>query len=106
MTPLAPGTDAQRELAGACERFFSGSSVNYRGQTTLTDGVRDALGLKARDRERYVVTEESVLMMPVWPTSRRRAAKNKQSDKIGDGGIVLSYDLGEKTRGRLLILSG
>ena len=38
MTPLAPGTDAQRELAGACERFFSGSSVNYRGQTTLTDG--------------------------------------------------------------------
>ena len=40
MTPLAPGTDAQRELAGARERFFSGSSVNYRGQTTLPDGIQ------------------------------------------------------------------
>ena len=46
------------------------SSVNYRGQTTLPDAVRDALGLKAGDRVRYVVLDEGVLMMPVRPTSR------------------------------------
>ena len=46
------------------------SSVNYRGQTTLPDAVRDALGLKAGDRVRYVILDEGVLMMPVRPTSR------------------------------------
>ena len=46
------------------------SSVNYRGQTTLPDAVRDALGLKAGDKVRYVVLDEGVLMMPVRPTSR------------------------------------
>ena len=46
------------------------SSVNYRGQTTLPDAVRDALGLKAEDKVRYVILDEGVLMMPVRPTSR------------------------------------
>ena len=46
------------------------SSVNYRGQTTLPDAVRNALGLKAGDKVRYVVLDEGVLMMPVRPTSR------------------------------------
>ena len=46
------------------------SSVNYRGQTTLPDTVRDALGLQAGDRVRYVILDEGVLMMSVRPTSR------------------------------------
>ena len=45
------------------------SSVNYRGQTTLPDAVRDTLGLQAGDRVRYVILDEGVLMMPVRPTS-------------------------------------
>ncbi len=46
------------------------SSVNYRGQNTLPDAVRDALGLQAGDRVRYVIFDEGVLMMPVRPTGR------------------------------------
>ena len=46
------------------------SSVNYHGQTTLPDAVRDALSLQAGDRVRYVMLGEGVLMMSVRPTSR------------------------------------
>ena len=46
------------------------ASVNYRGQTTLPEAVRDALSLKAGDKVRYVLVDEGVLMMPVRPTSR------------------------------------
>ena len=46
------------------------SSVNYRGQTTLPEAVRDALGLKAGDKVRFVLVDEGILMMPVRPTSR------------------------------------
>ena len=35
-----------------------------------SDAVRDALGLQAGDRVRYVILDEGVLMMPVRPTSR------------------------------------
>ena len=70
MMPFAPGVDAQRGPAGLRESFMLESSVNYRGQTTLPDVVRDVLGLQAGDKVRYVVTDEGVLMMPVRPTSR------------------------------------
>ena len=33
------------------------SSVNNRGQTTLPNAVRDALGLQARDKVRYVILD-------------------------------------------------
>lgn len=46
------------------------SSVNFRGQTTLPETVRDALGLKAGDKVRYVILDEGVLIIPVRPTSR------------------------------------
>lgn len=46
------------------------SSVNFRGQTTLPEAVRDALGLEAGDKVRYVILDESALIMPVRPTSR------------------------------------
>ena len=41
MIPFAPGVDAQRGPAGLRESFMLESSVNYRGQTTLPDVVRD-----------------------------------------------------------------
>ena len=40
--PLALGTDAQREPAGAWARFMLESSVDYRGHTTLPDGIPTA----------------------------------------------------------------
>ena len=46
------------------------SSVNFRGQTTLPEAVRDALGLEAGDKVRYVILDEGVLIIPVRPTSR------------------------------------
>ena len=46
------------------------SSVNFRGQTTLPEAVRDALGLEAGDKVRYVILDEGALIIPVRPTSR------------------------------------
>ena len=44
MTPLAPGTDAQREPVGAWESFMLELSVNYREQAGLTDAISDEPG--------------------------------------------------------------
>ena len=46
------------------------SSVNFRGQTTLPEAVRDALGLEVGDKVRYVILDEGVLIIPLRPTSR------------------------------------
>ena len=46
------------------------SSVNFRGQTTLPEAVRDALGLEGGDKVRYVILDEGVMIRPVRPTSR------------------------------------
>ena len=46
------------------------SSVNCRGQTTLPEAVRDALGLEAGDKVRYVILDEGVMIRQVRPTSR------------------------------------
>ena len=51
MMPFAPGVDAQRGPAGLRESFMLESSVNYRGQTTLPDVVRDVLGLRKSRRQ-------------------------------------------------------
>ena len=59
------------------------SSVNYRGQTTLPEAVRDALGLKAGDKVRYVLVDEGVLMMPVRPTSRLFGSLNYDGPPMG-----------------------
>ena len=62
------------------------STMNYRGQVTLPGGVRDALGLKAGDRVRYVVLDEGVLMMPVQPASSsiRRLRRECAPVSLGD----------------------
>ncbi len=59
------------------------SSVNYRGQTTLPEAVRAALGLKAGDKVRYVLVDEGVLMMPVRPTSRLFGSLNYDGPPMG-----------------------
>ena len=59
------------------------SSVNYRGQTTLPEAVRDALGLKAGDKLRYVLVDEGVLMMPVRPTNRLFGSLNYDGPPMG-----------------------
>ncbi len=59
------------------------SSVNYHGQTTLPEAVRDALGLNAGDKVRYVLVDEGVLMMPVRPTSRLFGSLNYDGPPMG-----------------------
>jgi len=65
------------------ESFMFDSSVNYHGQTTLPEAVRDALGLNAGDKVRYVLVDEGVLMMPVRPTSRLFGSLNYDGPPMG-----------------------
>ena len=46
------------------------SSITIKGQTTLPKAVRDALGLEAGDKVRYVILGEGVMIRPVRSTSR------------------------------------
>ena len=59
------------------------SSVNYRGQTTLPEAVRDALGLNAGDKLRYVLVDDGVLMIPVRPTNRLFGSLNYDGPPMG-----------------------
>ena len=46
------------------------SSISKKGQTTLPKPVREALGVRAGDRVRYVVFEGEVRILPVRPINR------------------------------------
>ena len=46
------------------------SSISKKGQTTLPKPVREALGVQAGDRVRYVVFEGEVRILPVRPINR------------------------------------
>ena len=46
------------------------STITSRGQTTLPKAVREALGVAAGDRVRYVIVEGGVRILPVRPLSR------------------------------------
>lgn len=46
------------------------SSITKKGQTTLPKPVREALGLRAGDRVRYVISEGRVKILPVRPIGR------------------------------------
>ena len=46
------------------------SSITTKVQTILPKPVRDSLEVKPRDKVRYVILDEGVLIMPVRPTSR------------------------------------
>ena len=46
------------------------SAVTKKGQTTLPKAVRDALGVQAGDRVRYVVLDGEARMLPVRPIDR------------------------------------
>lgn len=46
------------------------STITDRGRTKLPKPVREALGLKAGDRIRYIVYEGAVRILPVRPINR------------------------------------
>ena len=47
------------------------SAINSKGRTTLPKSVRQALGVKAGDRVRYVTLDNEVRILPVRPIGRR-----------------------------------
>ena len=46
------------------------SAITSKGQTTLPKVVREALGVHAGDRVRYVIFEDEVRILPVCPVNR------------------------------------
>ena len=46
------------------------SIISANGRTTLPEPVREALGLKAGDRIRYLVDGRAVRILPVRPINR------------------------------------
>ncbi len=46
------------------------SSITSKGQTTIPKFVREALGVQAGDRVRYVITDGDVRLLPLRPISR------------------------------------
>ena len=46
------------------------STITKKGQTTLPKAVRNALGLQAGDRVRYILSGGQVRLLPVRPISR------------------------------------
>ena len=46
------------------------SAITSKGQTTLPKVVRDALGVQAGDRVRYVIFGDKVRILPVCPVNR------------------------------------
>lgn len=52
------------------------STITSRGQTTLPKSVREALGVGAGDRIRYVIENGQVRVLPVRPLNRLFGALN------------------------------
>lgn len=46
------------------------SSITKKGQTTLPKAVRNALGLQAGDRVRYILSDNQVRLLPMRPSGR------------------------------------
>ena len=46
------------------------SAITSKGRTTLPKSVRQALGVKTGDRVRYVILDNEVRILPVWPIGR------------------------------------
>ena len=46
------------------------SAITAKGQTTLPKPVREALGVGAGDRVRYVILDNEVQVLPVRPVGR------------------------------------
>ena len=46
------------------------SAITSKGQTTLPKVVREALGVQAGDRVRYVIFDDEVRILPVCPVNR------------------------------------
>ena len=46
------------------------SSITSKGQTTIPKYVREALGVEAGDKVRYVITDGDVRLLPLRPINR------------------------------------
>lgn len=46
------------------------SAITSKGQTTLPKPVREALGVEAGDRVRYVILDNEVRVLPMRPIGR------------------------------------
>ncbi len=58
------------------------SAVNRKGQITLPKAVREALGVRAGDRVRYVLTDGQARIVPVRPIHRLFGALQRQGSPV------------------------
>ena len=59
------------------------STITRKGQTTLPKQVRDALGVRAGDRVRYVIAGAEVRILPVRPVSRLFGVLSDDAPPVG-----------------------
>ena len=58
------------------------SAITSKGQTTLPKSVREALGVRAGDRVRYVILDNEVRILPVRPIGRLFGALKHDSPPV------------------------
>lgn len=58
------------------------SSITSKGRTTLPKPVREALGVGAGDRVRYVILDNEVRVLPMRPIGRLFGALKHDSPRV------------------------
>ena len=58
------------------------SAITSKGQTTLPKQVREALGVGAGDRVRYVILDNEVRVLPVRPIGRLFGALKHDGPRV------------------------
>ena len=58
------------------------STITSKGQTTLPKQVREALGVGAGDRVRYVILDNEVRVLPMRPIGRLFGALKHDSPRV------------------------
>lgn len=77
------------------------STVTAKGQTTLPRAVRDALGLAAGDRVRWIVAPDGVRLAKVRPVARLagRFARRGPPASLEDMDAAVAAGAAERARG-------
>ena len=58
------------------------SAITSKGQTTLPKPVREALGVEAGDRVRYVILDNEVRVLPMRPIGRLFGALKHDGPRV------------------------
>lgn len=58
------------------------SAITSKGQTTLPKPVREALGVGAGDRVRYVILDNEVRVLPIRPIGRLFGALKHDGPRV------------------------